>query len=104
MSYYIALFRQGQGGAWHADFPDFPECKASAPTLHLASSAATMALMQCASQQGKSFPRRRTLSDIQSDAALQSSYGAHLSKAIISMIRRPDESAMPPAFIDPGEG
>ena len=87
MSYYIALFRQCPGGVWHADFPDFPACKASGPTLNLASSAAAMALTQCASQQGASLPRPRTLSDIEGDAELQSSYGAHLSKAIISMIR-----------------
>jgi hypothetical protein len=86
MSYYIALFRQCQGGEWHADFPDFPHCKASGLSFELASSAAAMALRQCAVGGGISLPRPRTLSDIESDASLQSNYGAHLAKAIISLI------------------
>lgn len=86
MSYYIALFRQCQGGGWHADFPDFPHCKASGPNFDLASSAAAMALRQCAFGADVSLPRPRTLSDIEGDASWQSNYGSHLARAIISLI------------------
>jgi hypothetical protein len=86
MSYYIALFRQGQGGEWQADFPDFPHCQASGLNFDLASSAAAMALRQCTSGGEVSLPRPSSLSDIEGDASLRSNYGSHLEKAIISLI------------------
>ena len=86
MSYYIALFRQCRGGAWQADLPDFPHCKVSGLNFRLASSAAATALRECAAGRDVSLPRPSTLSDIEGDASLQSNYGAHLAKAIISLI------------------
>jgi hypothetical protein len=86
MSYYIALFRQNQGGEWQADFPDFPHCKVSGINFKLASSAAAMALQECAVGRDVSLPRPSSLSDIEGDASLRSSYGAHLARAIISLI------------------
>ena len=86
MSYYIALFRQGQGGGWQADFPDFPHCKASGLNFGLAAAEATLALRQCVSGRDVSLPRPSTLSDIQGDASLRPNYRIDLGKAIISLI------------------
>ncbi len=86
MSYYIALFRQCSSGEWHADLPDFPSCKVSGRDFRLASESAAIALRACASGGDRALPRPSSLTDIEGDASLRSNYGAHLAKAIISLI------------------
>ena len=95
MKHYLAVLVPHGNGGWRAHFPDFPGCRAEAPTVEAAIGAAATAAAKHArwlKAQGVSLPHPQTYEEVRDYGnGWAAERGIDWSHAVASVVKLPLE-------------
>ena len=95
MKHYLAVLVPNEDGGWRAHFPDFPGCRAEAPSAEAAIDAGAAAAAEHARRlkaQGVSLPRAQTYEEVRDCSnGWAAERGIDWSRAVASLVKLPLE-------------